>query len=330
MGLSKLYEELETLEFKGVIDLFFNAAFRRFNPKNRNKVLKFSDVKERHGDLFNNVYSHSGKVSEGMQAFGGYAGCDAKYFGQEINLLEKQNDFLSKKPPTDKNLLIAACFEHVRLIHIHPFSDGNGRTTRSILKDRIESISPSLKLNITDKNKEDYFESMDHALRYNNLAPFLTFVNDSSNIGLSPKSLEYVPSPFKISPYREWGSNPIELKDSFFARKVTTSSVTKARYLKSFSIQPLYNIEGIDFKRVNKVKLVLREKNSTPITISEASSFIDKLTDYLCEGNPNIDRSRVFKREKLGLKTFSSKDRPIKRKSNLHLKSNRNNLSLNM
>lgn len=70
-----------------------------------------------------------------------------------------------------------ASWIHAEFVAIHPFVDGNGRTTR-ILMNYILMENGYLPINIKAENKIAYYEALDEYGKNNNLNPFMELVID--------------------------------------------------------------------------------------------------------------------------------------------------------
>ncbi|MDD2681568.1 MAG: Fic family protein [Bacilli bacterium] len=87
----------------------------------------------------------------------------------------------------DFHPVVRACFLHGEFVKIHPFIDGNGRTTRLLLNfELIQSGYPPVV--IKTENRADYYDALDKAHTTNNYTDFIKIivdlVNESENLYL--------------------------------------------------------------------------------------------------------------------------------------------------
>ena len=87
----------------------------------------------------------------------------------------------------DFHPVVRACYLHGEFVKIHPFIDGNGRTTRLLLNfELIQSGYPPVV--IKTENRADYYDALDKAHTTNNYTDFIKIivdlVNESENLYL--------------------------------------------------------------------------------------------------------------------------------------------------
>lgn len=158
-----------------------------------------STLRKAHGLLFDNISSWAGAPSKMQMAFGGRTGAPPQIIRDELNLADRQIlDMWSRtKTTTDKLTVIA--FSHARQIGIHPFTDGNGRSTREILHSNMQNL---LNVQCRSFDREDYFKAL-KPLDQHNLAPLVKLLADHSGLKLDiPNSIT---AEFKI-----WGRQDTE------------------------------------------------------------------------------------------------------------------------
>ena len=92
---------------------------------------------------------------------------------QVTSLMADFDRWLGKKK-NQKNLLDYAALTHFKLVDIHPFADGNGRTARLLMNLILiaEGYPPTVILN-TDRDK--YYRTLDQA-HAGNVKPFVNFI----------------------------------------------------------------------------------------------------------------------------------------------------------
>ena len=74
---------------------------------------------------------------------------------------------------------------HADFVGIHPFIDGNGRTSRLLMNlELMKSGYPPCV--ITVKNRLAYYEALDQWMAFDNTQPFIQFVSDAVIEGFRP------------------------------------------------------------------------------------------------------------------------------------------------
>jgi Fic family protein len=68
-----------------------------------------------------------------------------------------------------------AAYTHAEFVKIHPFSDGNGRTSRLIMNYQLIK-NGYLPINIPKEEKAEYFSCLDEYANNNNLKPFIKYI----------------------------------------------------------------------------------------------------------------------------------------------------------
>lgn len=89
-------------------------------------------------------------------------------------LVEWLNKNLEEYSPIEQATLF-----HYKFVHIHPFSDGNGRTARLLMNSILMKNGYPFIINITQKEREKYLDSLREA-DLGNYAPFINFIARSS------------------------------------------------------------------------------------------------------------------------------------------------------
>ena len=68
-----------------------------------------------------------------------------------------------------------AAWTHAEFVRIHPFADGNGRSSRMIMNYQLMSQG-YLPISIQAKDRQEYYETLEEYAINNNLEPFVKFV----------------------------------------------------------------------------------------------------------------------------------------------------------
>lgn len=82
-----------------------------------------------------------------------------------------KNFYLDLAAPTDRNPIEQAAWTHAEFVRIHPFPDGNGRTSRLIMNYQLMA-SGFLPVNIKQENRHAYYDALDVYAGSGNLTPF--------------------------------------------------------------------------------------------------------------------------------------------------------------
>jgi len=113
-----------------------DAILQMLNDSGQKKVLNIAAVLNYHKLAMRHVPSIAGKIRTGEVYIKGnphFTITKAKKIKKELDILfENYNDFVIRKKLSLEELLIFAVHFHNEFQHIHPFIDGNSRTTRLI------------------------------------------------------------------------------------------------------------------------------------------------------------------------------------------------------
>jgi len=83
-----------------------------------------------------------------------------------------KNFYMDLAAPTDRNPIEQAAWTHAEFVRIHPFPDGNGRTSRLIMNYQLMAHG-FLPVNIKHENRHAYYEALDLYAASGNLTPFV-------------------------------------------------------------------------------------------------------------------------------------------------------------
>lgn len=140
------------------------------------------DLNKIHSDVFKEIGDWAGKPAGIRLLFGEYKSAVPKNVRSEMDLSDKQSAHLLSKAKTEVDLLSVIAFQHSRLIHIHGFNDGNGRTSRMLLAANLRSL---LKIKSTKKHdKGEFYDASDSALQDHNLAPMVQLLARKSGLSV--------------------------------------------------------------------------------------------------------------------------------------------------
>ena len=94
-----------------------------------------------------------------------------KYFYEE---LKNYNDFCTM-PESKMTPFEFACWVHAEFVGIHPYRDGNGRTSRMLMNYQLMKYN-YLPVNIPFDRRMEYYKSLDEYHCTGNMIPFTSFV----------------------------------------------------------------------------------------------------------------------------------------------------------
>ncbi len=86
-----------------------------------------------------------------------------------------KNFFADLPYRTDLNAIELAAWTHAEFVRIHPFTDGNGRTSRMIMNYQLLS-NGFLPVSIAKENRLEYFEALEAYAVNGNLTPFAEMI----------------------------------------------------------------------------------------------------------------------------------------------------------
>lgn len=156
-----------------------------YEVENHNKAFKYvkesitKDIK-----LSNNVIKDIHEIlMENIMQGGIYRYVDVTITGaghkppSRSEMHARLNSFYYDLENKELNPIEKAAWVHAEFVSIHPFRDGNGRTSR-MLMNYILMKNGYLPINIKSENKIKYYEALDEYGINNNLEPFLNLVID--------------------------------------------------------------------------------------------------------------------------------------------------------
>ena len=88
-----------------------------------------------------------------------------------------KNFYEDLKYKTDLNPIELAAWTHAEFVRIHPFVDGNGRTSRLLMNYQL-MINGCLPVSVDKEDRLDYYNVLEQYAAYGNLEPFADFVAD--------------------------------------------------------------------------------------------------------------------------------------------------------
>ena len=110
-----------------------------------------------------------------------------------------KNFFADLPYKTELNAIELAAWTHAEFVRIHPYTDGNGRTSRMIMNYQLME-NGFLPVSIAKENRLEYFEALEAYAVNGDLAPFAEMI-----AGLEQQRLEeYI----AIAEQQESGNSP--------------------------------------------------------------------------------------------------------------------------
>lgn len=121
-------------------------------------------------------------LMENIMTGGVYRNCEVRITGAvhkppaPTEMYRQVKEFFANLPHhTDLNLIELAAYTHAEFVKIHPFEDGNGRTSRLIMNYQL-MLHGFLPVSIRKENRLSYFEALEEYAVNDNLKPFAEMV----------------------------------------------------------------------------------------------------------------------------------------------------------
>ena len=169
IGGKPVKDHLEVIGQANAYDLLFNIA-------QNEKDITEQTILKLHHMLYNNIdEAKSGK----------YRDCNVLITGSEYELpkhdklSELMQEFCAEIPVIKENLhpVEFSAWLHERLVSIHPFIDGNGRTARLIMNLALLQAGYNI-ITIPPVVRNDYIFGLQEAQLKNNIQPFTNFISE--------------------------------------------------------------------------------------------------------------------------------------------------------
>jgi len=152
-----------------------------------------------HEATFKHIHPWAGenRTTSAMQ-FGTQTSPPSKRLPLEMAVLDEQMKDLLTQAKTPEKKLEAVAFYHAKTIALHPFLDGNGRSTRSVMALQLMSVGlqPNAAISTLAENKKDYIKALDLAIKDNDVAPLANLIGQSYGIKVPKPSF----APYEIKP----------------------------------------------------------------------------------------------------------------------------------
>ena len=169
IGGKPVKDHLEVIGQANAYDLLFDIA-------QNEKDITEQTILNLHHMLYNNIdEAKAGK----------YRGCNVLITGSEYELPkhdklpELMKEFCAEIPVKKENLhpVEFSAWLHERLVSIHPFIDGNGRTARLIMNLALLQAGYNI-ITIPTVVRNDYIFGLQEAQLKNNIQPFTNFISE--------------------------------------------------------------------------------------------------------------------------------------------------------
>lgn len=170
IGGKSIVEHLEAINHREAI-FFLEALIRN------NESLSEWNIKNIHGLILKEIDNqNAGKYRTENVVIGGAIHIPPKYY--DIDLLMQNLIMEYKEVWHAFHPVVRATLLHGEFVKIHPFIDGNGRTSRLLLNFELmkNGYTPII---IKKENRSRYYEVLDHAHTTMDYLPFIQFVAES-------------------------------------------------------------------------------------------------------------------------------------------------------
>ncbi len=184
---SGIYSSIKSIDqYNDICEAGIEKGVRFLNKLDTDKPHSSSTLRKVHGLMFEDVAPWAGSTSDVQMAFGGKTGAPPKIMRDEMNLADSQINEMWKKVRTPCDKMSVVAFTHMREVNIHPFRDGNGRSTRAILESNIDNLFGR---DCAPIERAEYFKALNVA-DSGNLAPLVKLLAESANIEMAiPNSI---------------------------------------------------------------------------------------------------------------------------------------------
>jgi fido (protein-threonine AMPylation protein) len=243
------------------------------------QYLSSKDVIEIHRLSFQNLTDFGGETSKVQMQFGPHMGAPPSKMKEELQLLDRQMKGIWREAKDTAAKQRAIAFQHVRLVGIHCFQDGNGRTSRRALEFAFERTFDQMKNNVI--SREDYISANNSALNHGNIGRL-------ANMFAQDHEMTYSGAELHIAPY-ETKSFQVEYdltgdmglaRSSIQAIDSINEPSHKNRWLRRTDIdkilqatngKPAMNFDDVAASYENKIK--------RPMSIAESIELIKEIKD---------------------------------------------------
>jgi fido (protein-threonine AMPylation protein) len=231
-----------------------------------------------HRLIFENITPWAGQTSTRQEIIASIPGSPPELRDFEFQLLEAQMEILEAAATTPTAKIRMAAFHHSRLLCMHPFRDGNGRTARLILSKQLDKLIG--KAGPLACTRSEYIDTLQACHPTGNLAPLSNLLHRSL-LGI-PDPAKFLPVPFRMNSLQLIPSRPENALDESF-RELPTVIQSKGtpEQVNWLTRIPWSEVERLcsakPTKNLEAVKMLWTENLKTPFSTNELKHFLNKL-----------------------------------------------------
>lgn len=165
-------------------------------------------VIDAHRESFAGLHPWAGTLRKTEMVFGRFSATSHVHVAMGLAVMARLVQQLPQTTPYQQLYKIGAF--HVAMIGLHPFLDGNGRSTRTVMAHQLAQFghNPAIAFNYIHANKHEYLHANNQGLETNNpkaLADLLANVYGIKSERLAPLDfrLRYYPASYEPKPISE-------------------------------------------------------------------------------------------------------------------------------
>lgn len=236
--------------------------------------LTSDQIKEVHRLSFDGIAKYSGKFTEKQMTFGGHLGAPPGTVEKEMALLDRQMETLWSKAGSQEAQVKAVAFQHSRLLSIHGFMDGNGRTSRIASEHAINKITGG-RIPTHDIDRKDYLQANTAAIERSNIGRLSNIF--SQQYGLESKGQDLHIAPFKVAASQDTKQLSFKNSQILPAESINRES-TKGQFLKPSDMDNLLvRTGGKKGKNFDKINDKFVADITEPKTVGETVDYIKQI-----------------------------------------------------
>jgi fido (protein-threonine AMPylation protein) len=253
-----------------------NIEFAHEFIKKANPIWTEENLKTIHGLLFHKIAPWAGKFSGRQEVIASIPGSPPELRSQELQLLDFQLEELTRVATSTLAKTRIIAFLHVRLTTMHPYRDGNGRTTRMILQHQMQEISGSLKIIPLACSKSEYIDALNTCQTEGNLAP-LSHILCKTYLDIK-EPCQFLPIPFRTTSVQ---IPPIKIEESqqepleIINIEKTPEKLCWVAKLSWWNVNRI--LRGTPNANTKVAEELWEENRLTPMSIPEFHSFLKRM-----------------------------------------------------
>lgn len=250
-------------------------------------------IRETHRLLFQNIAPWAGEFSTRQEMIASIPGSPPELRDTEFGLLEEQITLLEETAESELARIRIAAFHHSRLLCMHPFRDGNGRTARTLLAHQMRSITGGIKPFNCDKTL--YIDALQAAHPSGNIAP-LSNLLCKSYLG-RPDPAKFLPAPFRMSSLQletlEESRLDLSFRDQPQIINATKTPHKVCWLAKKTWPEVIWIIGGEPTATAEKAEKLWQANRKQPMSVEELTSFLTALEKL----EPFVHKTGIFKNQ---------------------------------